>query len=271
MCFGVRDAIALASERALTGPVTILGDLVHNPTVVESLRERGVLTRQDPGDVPTAEVIITAHGASENRIRSLRALGLQVTEATCPLVHRAHQALRRLVESGYAPVVVGQAGHVEVRGMTEDHPGCPVVLTEADIDALPARPRFGVVSQTTQPIAWVRHLVERLRRRHPDSEVRFVDTVCQPTKDRQGAAEELARRCDVVIVVGGVHSNNTRRLAETCRQTCRRVHAVQGPSELDPAWFAEAQVVGITAGTSTPDGDIDDVEARIRSFQTVLN
>jgi len=120
MCFGVRDAIELAHERAAAGPVTVLGDLVHNESVLADLRGKGVLIRQDASDIPTREVLITAHGASNRRIESLRQLGLTVTEATCPLVHRAHQALKKLVAAGFHPLVIGQAGHVEVRGLTDE-------------------------------------------------------------------------------------------------------------------------------------------------------
>lgn len=266
MCFGVRDAIELAHERAAAGPVTVLGDLVHNETVLEDLRTRGVLIRQDASDVPTQDVLITAHGASERRKEVLRNSGLNVIEATCPLVHRAHQALRRLVEAGFHPLVIGQAGHVEVRGLTEDHPGCEVVLTEAEVDRLPERPRYGVVSQTTQPVARVRELVGRLTGRFPNSEIRWIDTVCQPTKDRQTAAEMLAGRCDVVLVVGGAHSNNTRRLVDTCRARCERVHWLQSAEDLDPTWIRQHDTVGITAGTSTPDRVIDAIEAALRAL-----
>jgi 4-hydroxy-3-methylbut-2-enyl diphosphate reductase len=264
MCFGVRDAIELARDRAAAGPVTVLGDLVHNETVVADLRARGVLIRQDAADIPTREVMITAHGASDRRKEGLRQSGLTVIEATCPLVHRAHRALRGLVEGGYHAVVIGQAGHVEVRGLAEDHPGCDVVLTEEEIDRLPERPRYGVVSQTTQPVVRVQELVERLRRRFPASEVRWIDTVCQPTKDRQTAAEELAGRCDVVLVVGGRHSNNTRRLVDTCRARCPRVHWLQTADDLDPSWVHDTDTVGITAGTSTPDGVIDAIEEALQ-------
>lgn len=266
MCFGVRDAIGLAQDRASAGPVTVLGDLVHNETVLADLRNRGVLIRQDASDIPTREVLITAHGASDRRIEGLRQLGLTVTEATCPLVHRAHQALKKLVDAGYHPLVIGQAGHVEVRGLTEDHPGCEVVLSEADIDDLPERPRYGVVSQTTQPVSRIRELVQRLRERFPGSEIRWIDTVCQPTKDRQNAAEELAGRCDVVLVIGGAHSNNTRRLVDTCRNRCDRVHWLQTADDLDPTWVRETDTVGITAGTSTPDTAIDAIESALRDL-----
>jgi 4-hydroxy-3-methylbut-2-enyl diphosphate reductase len=264
MCFGVRDAIELARDRAAAGPVTVLGDLVHNETVLADLRARGVLIRQDAADIPTREVMITAHGASDRRKEALRQSGLTVIEATCPLVHRAHRALKNLVDAGCHPVVIGQAGHVEVRGLAEDHPGCDVVLTEEEIDRLPERPRYGVVSQTTQPVVRVKELVERLRWRFPGSEVRWIDTVCQPTKDRQTAAEDLANRCDVVLVVGGRHSNNTRRLVETCRARCPRVHWLQTADDLDPSWVRDTDTVGITAGTSTPDGVIDALEEALQ-------
>ena len=266
MCFGVRDAIGLAQDRASAGPVTVLGDLVHNETVLTDLRNQGVLIRQDASDIPTREVLITAHGASDRRIEGLRRLGLTVTEATCPLVHRAHQALKKLGAAGYHPLVVGQAGHVEVRGLTEDHPGCEVILSEAEVDRLPERPRYGVVSQTTQPVTRVRELVQRLRDRFPGSEIRWIDTVCQPTKDRQEAAEALAGRCDVVLVIGGAHSNNTRRLVDTCRNRCERVHWLQTAEDLDPTWVRGTDTVGITAGTSTPDTVIDAVESALRNL-----
>ncbi len=266
MCFGVRDAIELAQGRAAAGPVTVLGDLVHNDTVLADLRGRGVLIRQDASAIPTREVLITAHGASNRRIEGLRQLGLTVTEATCPLVHRAHQALQKLVAAGFHPLVIGQAGHVEVRGLTEDHPGCDVVLTENEVDQLPERPRYGVVSQTTQPVARVRELVTHLRLRFPGSEVRWIDTVCQPTKDRQTAAEELASRCDVVLVIGGIHSNNTRRLVDTCQSRCSRVHWLQTPDDLDPAWIRESDTVGITAGTSTQDSVIEAIETAMKGL-----
>jgi 4-hydroxy-3-methylbut-2-en-1-yl diphosphate reductase len=266
MCFGVRDAIELALDRAAREPVTILGDLVHNPTVLGRLRRNGIQIEADPGRVNTASVMITAHGASERRIGALQARGFRVTEATCPLVRVAHRALNSLVAAGFHPVVVGLRGHVEVRGMTEDLEAFEVVLNETEVDALAERPRFGVIAQTTQPIARVRELVARLRRRFPRSEIRFVDTVCQPTKQRQHAAEELAQRCQAIVVVGGAHSNNTRQLAETCRRHGARVYRVETAADLDAAWFAGVSDVGLTAGTSTPDETIATVEARLREI-----
>lgn len=266
MCFGVRDAVALALAEAEAAPLTILGDLVHNPSVVNRLRARGIAVASDLRDVRTHTVMVTAHGASRRALASTRALGLNVVEATCPLVHVAHRAVAALVRDGYHIVIVGRRDHVEVRGLTGDLDAFDVILDDADVAALEEHPRIGVAAQTTQSIERVRRLVALIRRRFPSADVRYIDTVCKPTKDRQDAAIEMARACDIVIVVGGAASNNTRELANTCRLYCSRVHHVQGDSELRADWFRQRDVVGITAGTSTPDDVIDRVEKAVRQF-----
>ena len=266
MCFGVRDAIALAHEHAEAGPLTILGDLVHNETVSADLKARGIAIAHDASRVATKAVMVTAHGASQRALAATRALGLDVVEATCPLVHVAHRAVQALVRDGYYPVIVGQRGHVEVRGLTEDLNAFDVVLTEADVAAIDPHPRIGVAAQTTQPIETVRAVVELIRRRFPESDVRFIDTVCKPTKDRQTAAIELARASDVVIVIGGANSNNTRELVKTCGLHCARVHHVQTEADVRPDWFDSVETVGLTAGTSTPDDVIDRIDRRVREL-----
>jgi 4-hydroxy-3-methylbut-2-enyl diphosphate reductase len=266
MCFGVKDAIALALETARREPLTILGDLVHNENVLAVLKAKGVVIEQKVEKVNTQTVMVTAHGASERALMRTRALGLNVLEATCPLVTVAHLAVVKLAREGFHPVIVGMRDHVEVRGLTEDLAEFDVVLSEADVLAVEERPRFGVAAQTTQPIEKVRMLVNSLRRRFPNSEVRFVDTVCRPTKQRQHAAVELAQQCDVVIVIGGAHSNNTRELVETCSRYCVRVHHVQTAEDLHIAWLENANVVGITAGTSTPDDVINRIEETLQQL-----
>jgi 4-hydroxy-3-methylbut-2-enyl diphosphate reductase len=253
MCFGVRDAIALAEEESRRQPLTILGELVHNDSVLNDLRERGINIEEQAAAVKTSAVMITAHGASEKTMERVRERGLHVLEATCPLVHHAHSAVQRLVREHYHPVIIGRRGHVEVRGLTEDLEEFDIVLTDADVEQLAERPRFGIAAQTTQPIEKVRRLVGLIRQRFSGSEVKFIDTVCQPTKQRQAAAIELAQQSEVVIVVGGEHSNNTRELAATCQTYCKRVYHVQGAGNLRAEWFDGAARVGITAGTSTPD------------------
>ncbi len=266
MCFGVKDAIALALATARREPLTILGDLVHNETVLAELLAKGIRIEQTPAEVATSTVMVTAHGASERRIGETRRLGLNVLEATCPLVHVAHRSLKKLVEAGFHPVIVGRRDHVEVRGMTEDLAEFDVVQSEEDVAKLREQQKFGIISQTTQPIEKVRQLVQCVRDRFPNAEVRFVDTVCQPTKHRQSAALELAQNCDVVIVIGGAHSNNTRELVKTCSRFCPRVHHVQTAAGLREEWFRAARTVGVTAGTSTPDSAIAAVEETIRAL-----
>lgn len=264
MCFGVREAIDLAYEQGRRAPLTVLGDLVHNQTVISDLLFRGIRIAQRPEEVTTHNVMVTAHGASDRSIAKVRMLGLKVIEATCPLVHHAHRVLGQLVEDGFHPLIIGQHEHVEVRGMTGDLDSYDVVLTEKEILELRPRTQWGVVAQTTQPIDRVRHLVGVLRRRFPNAEVRFKDTVCRPTKERQSAAVRLAQRCDVVVVVGGASSNNTHELVRTCARHCRRVYHVQTAADLEADWFHEPDMVGVTAGTSTPDCVITGVEAALR-------
>ena len=269
MCFGVRDAISLALEKTQAEPLTILGELVHNPIVLDQLRSQGVQIEHQLTNVRTSTVMITAHGASEKAMASVRERGLNVVEATCPLVHYAHRVVSRMVQDGYHPVIIGKRDHVEVRGMTEDLREYDVVLSEEDVAALPERPKFGVAAQTTQPIDRVRYLVGLICIRFPKAQIRFIDTVCQPTKQRQHAAVELAQSSDVVIVVGGTNSNNTRELVNTCGKFCGRVHHIQSAADLREEWFDGVDTVGLTAGTSTPDPVIDAVETRLREMAAI--
>jgi 4-hydroxy-3-methylbut-2-enyl diphosphate reductase len=266
MCFGVRDAIALAVRESARRPLTVLGELVHNETVLDELRARGVRFCGNVDEVETPCVMVTAHGASERRMGTARGRGLDVLDATCFLVRTAYSAVMTMVREGFHPVIVGRRDHVEVRGLTEDLEEFDVVLDDEDVRRLTPRARFGVVAQTTQPVERVQRLASLILQQHPDAEVRVAETVCAPTRRRQEAASELARLADVVIVIGGARSNNTRELADTCRLHCARVFHVQTAADLRAEWLLGARVVGLTAGTSTPDPIIDDVETRLREI-----
>jgi len=267
LCFGVRDAIAKAHQLAREAPLTILGELVHNPIVQEQLRQQGVDQASLDDQTPTTErVMITAHGASDRQRAKWRNRGYEVADATCPLVHHAHQQLKRLVQAGYFPVVIGQAGHVEVRGLTGDFTEAFVLDDVSKVAELPPRDRYGIIAQTTQPIRHVRHLVEAIRGHYPKAEVLFVDTVCKPTKERQTALERLIRDADVIVVVGGHHSNNTRQLVRTCRLAGKIAFHVERPDELKVEWFAGVATVGLTAGTSTLPETVAAVHQRLLQF-----
>lgn len=272
MCFGVRDALRATHALAKQRPITVLGQLVHNPEVDRHLRALGTATGDlaDVASSTTADVVVTAHGASEKQRRDWKSAGFRVTDTTCPLVRKAHDSLALLVEEGFAPVVIGQASHAEVRGLVGDFPQAIVALDEGDIDAIAFRPRFGVISQTTQPLEIVLRLIERLKRKHPAAEVRFIDTVCHPTKQRQDALEELCRHNELIIVIGGRNSNNTRQLAEKARRLGRDAIQIESAADLRPGWLRGVKSVGVTAGTSTLDETVDAVVAGLRRIAADL-
>lgn len=268
MCFGVRDALRKTHQIASQSPATVLGELVHNPLVQQHLSTLGVQRGhlEVVGSSGTNRVIITAHGAADRDREAWQRAGYSVTDTTCPLVKKAHSALAQLVTAGFQPVVIGQAGHVEVRGLCGDFPAACVIGKDEDVAMLPFHPRLGIVSQTTQPIQKVLGLVEAIRRRHPTSEVIFRDTVCQPTKDRQEALEKLCFENDILVVIGGRNSNNTRQLSETARQAGLTVHQIETVSDLQADWFGAADRVGVTAGTSTLDETVKAVVAGLQQI-----
>lgn len=272
MCFGVRDALRTTHAAAQRAPLTILGQLVHNPLVDRHLATLGA-QRGDLDDLSSAgtqQVAITAHGASDRHRQAWQSAGHTVIDTTCPLVKKAHHALAMLVNEGYQPVVIGQRQHVEVRGLIGDFPAAVVVLEEADLDHIPAHPQLGIVAQTTQPVEVALRLVDAIKRRHRSSEVRFIDTICHPTKQRQTAMDDLLRDCDHIVVIGGRNSNNTRQLAQKAAAQGLRTLQIEHPDELDPAWFRDARNVGVTAGTSTLDETVDAVMQRLRQIAAEL-
>jgi 4-hydroxy-3-methylbut-2-enyl diphosphate reductase len=267
MCFGVRDAIEMALTAHRPQELTVLGELVHNADVLRRLRAAGVrIVPSLTAPVETKRVMITAHGASNAAVAELRSRGLDVVEATCPLVRHAHRMLERLVTKGYFPVVIGKPEHVEVRGLVGDLEEYAIIEGPEQIAQLTGRPRLGVVSQTTQPLDRVHGLVDQIRATYPEAEVRFVDTVCAPTKERQQAARRLASECGVVIVIGGRTSNNTRQLVRTCELEGARAYQVEGVQDLRPEWLLGVHAVGVTAGTSTPDEVVDAVYQALLRF-----
>ena len=253
LCFGVRDALRQAEDLAQSGPLTVLGELVHNPVVRERLAQRkiGEGALDDLRSAASNRVMITAHGASNAARMNWRKAGFELADGTCPLVHRAHEELAGLVQAGCFPVVIGKRDHVEVQGLIGDFPGAHVIEYRNEIRDLPAHARYGIISQTTQPIEKVREIVEAIRKAQPDSEICFRDTVCQPTKNRQQALRALISKVDTMVVVGGRGSNNTLQLAAAASNAGLRVFHIERAEELRVEWFTDAHEVGVTAGTST--------------------
>lgn len=266
-CFGVRDALALTRAVADPENVTIHGELVHNEVVLTELAERGFgMSPEATREVPTTpKVLVTAHGISDLERGRLVAAGKTLIDTTCPLVRRAHEAAQRLAADGWFVVVLGKPGHVEVRGLVEDLPRHAVVPDTSAIVAW-SEARISVVCQTTVPIRTARELTRRIRIANPDADVRFVDTVCEPTKRRIAAVEALAGRVDAFVIVGGKRSNNTQELVRLCERLGVRTLHVTSAAELDEAWFAGCATVGLGAGTSTLDATIAEVRAALEGF-----
>lgn len=259
VCYGVERALRLAAEAAAASPsVHTLGPLIHNPQAVERLRRQGVGIAQALDEVREGTLVIRSHGVDPAVISEARERGLEVVDATCPFVSTAQRHAAELKEQGYAVVIVGEADHPEVEGIVAHAGGDAIVVEEASSlpERLPSR-RVGVVVQTTQTAERLEEVVVALLAKA--NELRVFNTICSATAKRQKAARELARTVDVVVVVGGHNSGNTTRLAEICREENDRVYHIETPAELDPAWFAGADSVGVTAGASTPSDQIQQV------------
>lgn len=271
-CFGVRRAVemmeAAVGER---GQMVSLGSVVHNPQVVDDLRSKGLDVIADLTQVDSAPVAITAHGVGPEVIDELSRSGVDIVDATCPIVTRSQQWAKRLSEEGFAVIVFGDPKHKEVRGILGWATGKLLVIpNEAQIGPLPDDfpSRVGVLSQTTETEARFASFVQKLLQVNMDriSELRVVNTLCHATTSQQAATIHLAEKVDLMIVVGGRESANTRHLADVSRECGVETYHVESADEIDPAWLAGHDRVGVTAGASTPDFAIDAVVARLESL-----
>lgn len=266
VCYGVERALKMAAEAARAGTtVRTLGPLIHNPQAVESLRARGIEVAACLDEVDGGTVVIRTHGVDPAIIAAAGEKGLDVVDATCPFVSTAHQVAERLKSDGYTVVIVGEADHPEVEGILAHAGGDALVVEE--VDDLPAKlpsRRVGVVVQTTQSLSRLTAVVDALLPRV--SELKVHNTICSATGQRQRSAEELAKTVDVMVVVGGHNSGNTNRLAEICLAVNPRTYHVETADELRPDWFDGAATVGVTAGASTPDEQIQGVIRAIEAM-----
>ena len=266
ICYGVERALKLAEEAAQSGSmVHTLGPLIHNPQAVAALRERGVVVASSLDEASEGTLVIRSHGVEPSIIDEARERGLNVIDATCPHVSKAHEAAQELRRGGYIVVIVGEADHPEVEGIMAHAGGEAIVVSSAA--QLPERlggRRIGIVVQTTQSLRRLAEVVEAILPR--SSELRVFNTICSATGKRQQAAEELAETVDVMVIVGGHNSGNTTRLAEICRGVNEHVYHVETPDDLDQTWFEGAESVGVTAGASTPD---EQMQAVIRAIEAM--
>jgi len=267
-CFGVEDAITMAMTPEFGKNLTIVGQLVHNPQINESLKKNGVslVNNIDAIDkIKTKKVMITAHGAAQKTKDKLEDAGFTVYDASCPLVMRVHKTIQSMVTKGYYPVVIGQHDHVEVKGIVGDLEDYLVISGESDITKIQrsGKRKLGIVSQTTLQVEKVEHLVKKIRDKSYVDDVYFVNTICQPTRDRQVAVRDLAEQVDIMIVIGGYNSSNTKKLVQVCEEKNILAFHIESYSQLEKDWFYNRAHVGITAGTSTPEHVINEVHEAI--------
>ena len=264
-CYGVERALRMVEDAAKTStvPVHTLGPLIHNPRVVDDLAAKGVTVVASPEESSGDTLLLRTHGVTPEEERRARELCHDVLDATCPFVKKVHLAASRLYREGYQVVVVGEAGHPEVEATLPHAPGAVVVGDASEVAKLPVCKKIGVVVQTTQSRSNLEHVVSALLGRA--EEVRVVSTICDATSGHQGACAELAARADVMIVIGGRISANTKRLAEIAAELCPRTYHIEGADELDPSWLVGAGLIGITAGASTPASQIDAVRRAIEA------
>ncbi len=272
-CFGVKRAISIANETAGEGgsggeagvPIYSLGPLIHNPQAVEELEQRGVHVVQSVDQVPCGKVIVRSHGITRADHESLVAKEVRIIDATCPFVNKAQEHAASLSLEGYAVVVVGDPNHPEVKSIISYiGPGVPILTSLADIRRAAGIRKAGIVAQTTQSFENLMHFVSAALKKFP--EVRVFNTICHATILRQKESTAVAGKADVMIILGGYNSANTRRLAEICREINPRTHHIETEAELSPELLAGADCVGVTAGASTPQWIIDDLVGRIREM-----
>jgi 4-hydroxy-3-methylbut-2-enyl diphosphate reductase len=268
-CWGVERALEIVVDTAAARPgetVRTLGPIIHNPHVVQSLEERGVHAVDTLDAMSEGTVIIRTHGVPPPVYAEAEAKGLNVVDATCPLVTLVQNKAKQLVNEGYHLVIFGNAKHPEVIGTLGHAGGKATVIERPDqVKEHQFPKRVGVVVQTTQEMELLSALLAELTPRC--KEIKVFNTICNPTIERQEAARELAREVDVVIVVGGKTSSNTRHLAEVCREEGTTAYHVEGAAEVDPAWIKGAASVGVTAGASTPSWLMDQIIERIQELE----
>ncbi len=270
-CYGVNRALQLAHLAADDSdgfPVYTLGPLIHNPRVVDELASKGVKVASSIDDVDAGVLVIRSHGVACGLIEKAQDKGLCVIDATCPHVKRAQEEALRLSSQNRYVLILGEAGHPEVEAILS-YAGQNACVVEdiCNIPELDSQTPIGVVVQTTQRPQKLLQLAEELKKRFVDFEI--SNTICNATQKRQDAARKLAQEVDSMVVIGGRNSGNTTRLFEICAEVCDKTYHIEAASELVPKQFENCNVVGVTAGASTPRSHIDAVVETIENLSEV--
>jgi 4-hydroxy-3-methylbut-2-enyl diphosphate reductase len=258
-CAGV-DRAVVTVERALERygpPVYVRKEIVHNKHVVQQLETRGAIFVDQETEVPEGELIVfSAHGVAPSVHENAERRGLRTIDATCPLVTKVHVEARKFAAQGYTIVLIGHEGHEEVEGTTGEAPeNIVLVQTESDVDELEVEDpdRVAFITQTTLSVDETTAIIERLKRKFPSITGPKTDDICYATTNRQLAVKQLAKECDLVLVIGSTNSSNSNRLVEVAREHGADSHLIDNSLQVDERWLDGVQTVGITSGASAPE------------------
>jgi 4-hydroxy-3-methylbut-2-enyl diphosphate reductase len=268
-CPGVRNAISMAErvlvEEAEAGPVYCLGPIIHNKEVVERLAKAGLRTVESIDQIESGTVLIRSHGVAPRELERLKRKGLKIVDATCVLVKRVQRIAQQLESEGYEVVIIGEENHPEVQAVVGCVNDVVVAAGEEDLHRLPHNGRLGIVCQTTQSPEHLGKVLGAIGR-GSFKEIKVINTLCREATKRQESAVELCKRVDIMFVLGGLHSANTRRLAELCEKHNPQTFHLQNWSELDKKVLLGKRVAGVTAGASTPNWIIEEFVEHLQQF-----
>jgi len=265
-CFGVRDAVNLAYESAEKyGDVYMLGDIVHNENVIKDLNQAGAKVVSSLDEVPDGKpILFRAHGTSIETWSDADKNNMNIIDATCPLVKEIYEEVVKFAKEGRKIIIIGDHGHDEVVGISSQVDNTIIVSNTDEAMKLRKMKRVGVVTQSTQTIENVQAIINILMTKVFD--LRFVNTICFPTKRNQNQIKELSKECDVMIVIGSFTSANSKRLTLLAQEINKKTFQVTCAEEIKPKWFDGANSVGLSAGASTPDSIINEVLKRLKSI-----
>ena len=268
-CFGVRDAVDMAYDTAKEhGDVYMLGHIVHNENVVNDLDKAGAKVVDSLDKVPEGRpVLLRAHGTHVDIWKEAKQKNMNIVDATCPLVRDIHDEIKQLEADGRKIIIIGDHGHDEVVGIASQVKNPMIVATPEEAIKLRKTKRAGVVSQSTQTIENVQEIVNILMNKVVD--LRFINTICFPTKRNQEQIKELSEKCDVMFVIGSFTSANSKRLTDLSKERNKRSYQVTCALDINEKWLEDCNVVGISAGASTPDNIIEEVLERIKAIGNV--
>lgn len=268
-CFGVRDAVNMAYDTAKEhGDVYMLGHIVHNENVVDDLDKAGAKVVDSLDNVPDGRpVLLRAHGTHVDIVEEAKNKKMNIVDATCPLVRDIHDEIKALEADGRKIIIIGDHGHDEVVGIASQVKDPIIVATADEATELRKTKRAGVVSQSTQTIENVQDIINILMSKVVD--LRFINTICFPTKRNQEQIKELSKQCDVMFVIGSFTSANSKRLTDLSKERNSRSYQVTCASDIDEKWLDNCETVGISAGASTPDNIISEVLDKIKEIGNV--